>query len=416
MSSPNSTQQTDSTVPQPKRSRTWSGVLVLVGLLIAAPVVWNWIQKSRENQLLEETRQYLSQIRDARTESDRILAGELALEALAELGISEPYPPRVELLSRTAETLLPESQVPADDTWFLEVDLASIPTADLAATAFIHFGTRRFAVAERLIAEALTREDSRVDVLRSAATIRYELGRDDETLEHCHELVELVPDDPNPWLVMCYVYRNRDDNDQLVQILPKLISRATDKPPYQLELVDSLLDLGRVDAAREEFDGIDSERSGEVPVIEARLLYMEAELASARKTLDKSFQTDQADADVWRLKAQLELAELNWDVAEEALRKVLELDSSDIESWYLLAQVAQNQGKPDDADRYRTLHKRLLDTKVRLHQLEGYASQNPGDVAVRREIVSLYEQMGQNDLADFWRRAARTAAALNDSQ
>lgn len=67
-------------------------------------------------------------------------------------------------------------------------------------------------------------------------------------------------------------------------------------------------------------------------------------------------------------------------------------------------------GKDESAREHMAEHRRILDAKVQIHELERLAANQPQNVSVRRLLSQSYAELGNFELAEFWIRAADAAS------
>jgi len=72
----------------------------------------------------------------------------------------------------------------------------------------------------------------------------------------------------------------------------------------------------------------------------------------------------------------------------------------------MLAQVLQGSGDTDGAARARDEYQKTLYVKTRLTELNALAIAEPANLAVREELATLFEQMGNSAMASVWHKAA----------
>jgi thioredoxin-like negative regulator of GroEL len=89
----------------------------------------------------------------------------------------------------------------------------------------------------------------------------------------------------------------------------------------------------------------------------------------------------------------------------EIIQRLLELDPMNFQAHYVLGQICARQGQRERAEQHLAMHRKILDTRVQIHALERRAGRNPNDDEARSELIRLYELLGMNQQAQFWRRA-----------
>ncbi len=111
------------------------------------------------------------------------------------------------------------------------------------------------------------------------------------------------------------------------------------------------------------------------------------------------------------LKGKLLVDTGDFPAAIEILQTALKHDPSAHDAHFQIGQTYARLNQADLANHHLALHRKLLDSKVRLYELEQQAAHEPRNVAVRRELAKLYSEIQLPDLAAFWERAAIAAEA-----
>jgi tetratricopeptide (TPR) repeat protein len=310
-------------------------------------------------------------------------------------------------------------------TWELEIDelldklqprACSIDDLRTAIDVFIHAG--QLAQADWLMGPALARQhemDPEVyhRLLRLAADLRYDLGREQAVFEHCHELARLDPSDPEPWRLMALVHEDGGYTERFVQSLDKVIELDSgDVSRERLQLLASLITLGERIRAREQFSLLQAEAPEllvKQPLIEAKLLLLEGETARAQAIIQGVLENEPANTEAIVVRTKLHLSQREFAEAVELLEPLLRAEPTHPEAHFLIGQAHARLGQIKQAQFHVDRHRLILDTRVQLHRLERVAGRNPRDVQARQEIVRLYRMLGMHDLADFWQRAVDSA-------
>ena len=395
------------------------GIVVLVSVSVGA---WMYLRPMGEQSAeLDAARELLASLQTNTDASERLDAAKAAESKLREyLEHGTQQKDAAELLLLAARLV----QGPVDGfvSQVKQLDLSAVPTSDLLTTAFITQSRQQPAIADLVILEALDRKapsdaELRGDVLRLATMIHYELGRSEEVLAYCQELIEMAPADPGPYRVMAFVFEDRQDFNQLAETLRELIQRMShpEDDPFQLQYIEALIVLGQAADARAEFDSLQKDSPqllADAPLVRAKLLELEGRrdeaLAVAKTVL--SHQSDNVEA--LALVARVHSANDELADAVTQLQRILELTPSDEKVHYQLGKILARQGKLDEAQKHLNRHRELLDTKVELNRLERVAAQRPADVKVRKHIASLYRSLGWDAEARFWDHAAETAMSI----
>ncbi len=253
------------------------------------------------------------------------------------------------------------------------------------------------------------------DILWLAVRLRYDLGREQKVLEHCRQLAEMDPSDPEPWRWMAMVHEDGGYDESLMEALQNVLERdEAGAADDRRKLVDTLITLGERAAAREQFDLLQRQIPDLIdrrPLIYARLLMLEGDTATATEILEQILEDDPEATTAMLVRSRLLLSQNRLPEAETLLRRLLDLDPMNFHAHYVLGQVSARQGERDRAEHHLALHQKILDTRVRIHTLERRAGRNPHDSEARTELIHLYEQLDMNAHAEFWRRAGGTGAS-----
>jgi tetratricopeptide (TPR) repeat protein len=406
--------------PPSKPHRKWSDGLVVAGLLLlVAGGLWAFgVFQPDPAPLLEKARADLTGALAVETRPEQRVdlarEAETLLKEYLDAGGAEQDAAR--LLRASALLILDQNDEAR--TLLDEYDPDETTAADLEQAATIAFRKRQFGLADVLIDEALTRDDHRTETLRTAIEIRYDLGRDEDVIAHIDELRALVPDDPRPLLALTLVYEDRGDWDHVVDAAREFLRLQPEgADEVRLMLLDALLTLGNADAAMREFETLQAkapELLDKRPMLEARLLSLQGDNAAALARVDRVLESDPENVDALLLRGRIQLATGEFSEAVSTLQTLIQFDPSNFEAHCLLGQAHSRSGDTERARRELELHQKLLNAKVQIHQLERRAGQNPADVEVRRELANRYREIGLVDLAEFWERAAASAASLGE--
>lgn len=287
-----------------------------------------------------------------------------------------------------------------------------LPSEDILRIANLLFNTRRYSPADQLVGFVLSRDDEfRERALRLAATIRYDLGRDDEVLIHCNELISRNPRDKNAWQVIAMVHRNHGRWEHYVDATRQLIDLTQDTS-LRLDLIDGYLRLGETAAARQEFDKVLAQLPDaaiQEPILHAKLLMQEGKTDKAEQILRGFVTSEKADAEILLMYGSLLVEKEQFEAAIPILERARQKSPAEEKIYYQLGQACARLGKDSQARTWLDKHRLLLNAKVQLHELEELAAQQPHNVTVRKELAKTYADIGLMELADFWTRAALTA-------
>jgi tetratricopeptide (TPR) repeat protein len=362
---------------------------------------------------LTDARELLRQVNGSSTHAARQQLGQAAESLLMEYVSSDS--PR----ASTAKTLLLAAQAiqgePSSRAIELDqIQLGDVETPDLLLAASVMFGAGNFAASDHLVTEAVRRDDHREQVLRQAILVRYDLGRDDEVLKYARELSKLAPQDPNPWLVMAMVFKNRGQWNNVVDAYRQMIERTPveARAPLEARLVYHLTTTGNAEEARNKFDDLKSKAPAVLdadPLIEARLLHLEGSSEAALALAQQALKQKLNDSETLLLISRIRLSRSQPQKVIDAMKELLESEPGNNEAYYLLGQAYAQSGDSQQAKKYLELHQELRAINIRINELERRAGRDSTDVAVRKELASSYEKIGIPQLKEFWERAAAAA-------
>ena len=292
--------------------------------------------------------------------------------------------------------------------------VAQLSSDDLLLISDLYFNARILDLSDDLLDLLLSRRDEyREQILELACKIRIELGRDAEVLSYCDELAGLNPDSPRPYQIKVDVYRRHAQWDHLVAAAEMATKRMQSVDSrLQIELIDGYIHIGRFDEARREFENLASnypDLISRLPTVHARLLIQEGQREQAIKVLDSYLETDPADVEALILKGQVLVQDQKYGEGIEVLMSVLKLEPSSDQACFQIGQAYARLKNQEQADRFLERHRKLMDTKVQLFDLEQQAAREPHNVAIRRQLVDAYSSLELYDLAKFWKRAADVA-------
>lgn len=397
-----------------------SGRRTLVTILVAGMVggfaYWGTqsYRGAQVRQQLDMARSELQAVLEAKISSNR------QTHAQACFGIAEPLISESDPVGATAALfaigVAPMARV-TSDLAVPEADrVEEIPTSDLLLVTQALSDTGRIVPADQLLDLLLTRHDEhREEVLVLASAIRMNLGRDAEVIDYCDELIALNDAAASPYRMKATIHRLHGKWDHYVQALEGARRRSRQvEPSLQVELIEGYIRIGRFDDANHEFDDLKSkhpELIPRMPTIHAELLIKKGEFQEANQVLTDYLESDPSDTEALIIKGKLLVETGEFESAIEVLQKALKYDPSAQDAHFQIGQAYARLGQKDLANQHLAVHRKLLDSKVRMHKLEQQAANEPGNVAVRRELARIYAEIQLPELAAFWERAANTAAA-----
>ena len=394
-----------------RRNIVWIALAVAAGISFAC-LAASWHRRVRVQQRVELARQELRAVFAAGTPQQRQDHARLCAE------ISEPLVGEEEPIGATAALFVigvaPIANVSTDVGVPAAKRVEKIPTADLLLITQALFITGRVGPADQLLDLVLDRNDGfREESLGLASAIRIDLGRDEEVLSYCDELIALDSAASSPYRIQAMVHRRHGRWDHYVQALEKARARTQQEDPLlQIELIDGYIRIGRFDEAHREFDKLEAghpELVSLMPTVHARLLIHKGNSEKAGQVLTDYLKSDPSDVEALVLKGKLLVDRHDFETAISILQTALKYDPSAQDAHFQIGQAYARLNQMDLANRHLAQHRKLLDSKVRMYELEQQAAREPRNVAVRRELAEMYSGIQLPDLAAFWERAANAA-------
>jgi tetratricopeptide (TPR) repeat protein len=269
--------------------------------------------------------------------------------------------------------------------------------------------------AYRVFSWVIDQDDSQVDAHRGLAAVAYDLGQWSQAEYHLRRVAALDPDDPRPWRLLGLMSKDLSRWEAAEEAYKAALARATEqtlRTEIVLELAEVLVRRGHYAAAVEQLQPL-CHLSPPQQVARAALLaeglYGYGESAAARQVIEQ-VPPQQRNAALWRCWGRLERDEGHFAEAVVSLERALAVDPHDMEAWHLLAQTYAAVGRSEAAAAAQQRVEQLQQHWQRLTQLTQQAIAQPWDAAVRRELASVHEQLGQTSLAAMWRQAADVCA------
>lgn len=293
-------------------------------------------------------------------------------------------------------------------------DAVDIDTADLAIVSLLLLRRSEFSLADRLAALAVKRGDEQARALRAATIVNYQLGRDEAVVQHASTWAKIAPDEVMAWQYLAYVAEDRGFQRDAITALKKQIALMTGNASEERRrLVTHLIKVVDVAESRREFDilsaSLPTQARASLSLLEAKLMYLEGNLAEAERILLTAGYPPSDRADAYLLRATILLERSEPDKALPLLRECVKISPANQDAHYLLGQALSRAGHLDEARSQLEIHRKLLDLKVRINTLERQAGHELGNVEVRQTLSQLYKQIGLTEQAKLWQDAANTA-------
>lgn len=267
----------------------------------------------------------------------------------------------------------------------------------------------KLAEADRVLNYVIDTEPDNIDARRSLAAVAYDLGQMPQAIDSLEAVARLDPADARPHRLMGLIQKDLNRFEPAETAYREALRRGLTGPArgeVVVELAEVLVRAGRfADAlAVLDADAPAAGPAGEAARVEA--LRGVARRADAAANVDRAIAAYPADGALRRLRGQLYLDDGNHAAAVAALEAAAERLPADYQTQFLLAQSYTATGRAADAGRAAARAEELRKTLERVTTLTREAMDRPWDAAVRLELATVSEAMGEPKLAAMWRAAA----------
>lgn len=396
-----------------KTRKAWGNLALAITGMVAAVGCLLWYLNTSDEVQLSLARQEVEAVFEASASQGRIAHAKKCLKITEPLSnLDGPIGTTARLFAIGVSPLVDSSRTGLSIPPASEV--TELPSEDLLRVSRLLFNTKRFSPADQLVEIVLRRQDEhREKALRLAVTIRFDIGRDNEVLNHCKELLKLHPDDVSAYRVTALVHRNHGRWEHLIDATRHAVDLTEGKDgKLCIGLIEGHIKLGETEAARREVDKLQTAHPGLIlraPVMYADLLLQEGKLDESANILNRWIAQDPGDWEAKLLYGTLLIQNKEFTEAIRLLGEVLAESPAEEKALYQLGQAYARSGDAAKAREYLDRHRAIIDVKVQLYEMEQLAAQQPSNVTVRTELAHTYARIGLMDLADFWTRAAIVA-------
>jgi len=273
---------------------------------------------------------------------------------------------------------------------------------------------QRWGEAEQLLKLLIEEVPTDPENHRNLATVYHNLGAMDFALAALQETERLDPSDHRAFrlagLILNADYANYTEAiGQYRQALEK-------SPPVEVErairteLAQCLIEQRDYTAALEVLEPV----SEGVPVLVMRseCLWSMGELDQAQRLLAQAEQERPDSVRVRLLRARMLLDEGDRQAAIAIYEELLAKEPHDFQTRYQLALAYQAAGDTAAYERELARYRESEVKRSELFDMYREAMQRPADFEIRERLATLCEELGQRELAETWRKAARSAREL----
>jgi len=235
----------------------------------------------------------------------------------------------------------------------------------------------------------------------------FDLGSMDNALLHLKSVSYLSPKDPRPDRFMGLINRDYERPEEAIAHYLESLRRSPRQPgvdTVRLELADSYIKLRQYEAAMENLSQCAD--SPEKMRLTARCLMNLGSLDDARRLAQQILHVEPNNLKTLDLNAEIALIDGDVQRAADLLRSAVQADPFDHGVRSRLAQVVGRLGLDDEHNQHAQRAKELQELWLQFSDLHVDAINRPTDADLRLQIGTLARQLGKEELALSWFKAA----------
>jgi tetratricopeptide (TPR) repeat protein len=333
---------------------------------------------------------------------------------LNELRTAAGYEPQRHFLQ--GALLLREGQIfPALHAFGHSVNYAPLRVRTLTLSGQALYLAKRYQDAIRLLNQAVEADPNWIDAHRWLASAYYDLGLNEDAMEHLQRVAELDPSDPRPHRLMGLMHKDFEGFDLAVAAYLESLRRDPRQPDdetIRLELAESQIKLRRYEDAMQTL--AQCPPSDARSVFEAECLYSLGKSDEARRRLQETLQRSPEHLPALMLSGTIELEQGNAAAAIETLSRAVTAYPKDYTARFKLAQAYRRAGNNELADQHTAEVDRLKAIRTEFAELHHVAAAEPNDAQVRCRLAELALELDRPDLAQVWYQAALAIDPTNE--
>ncbi len=360
------------------------------GLQWRTPTSPRW---ASPDQLLQQSLQGI-QSRDA----------EEVRQALAGLETYSDQSDRVQLLQGALNLLSDNPQLALQD--FAKLDPQGPlrdPLLTLTGEALYRIG--KLDEAQHCLLLAVQDNPDNVDALRWLATVNYDLGDIDQTLQLLREVSRVAPQDDRPHQMQGAIYRDFGEHQKAITELGRALELGA-KNSHEIRplLASSLMSLKQFDAALATLR--ECPETTVTLSLKADCLWQSGQASAARETLAQAESLGKLPASGRRLKARILIEHNELPAARQLLESLIVSDPGDDEAQYQLALVFRQLKDESAYQAHLARSESIKSLKTQLTALSEQAMKEPSNAEIRDRLAAICDQLGLQPMAQVWRTAA----------
>ena len=286
------------------------------------------------------------------------------------------------------------------------------PNGELAAEVPFWKGRTLFAAGQTLLSVpwfqlATTKRPNDPEAFRWLAAAAYEHGAVSLAVPALQTVLKLEPKDGRAWRTLAAIHKDYAKFEEACNAYREALRLGAADSKARLEFADCLTTLAAYDEAEFQIKACVG------LVDEAQKSYLLASCLRGRGDIDgfehlveERIERFPRHAGLLMLRSTIASREGRDDEAVAWLDRAVIADPYRAESYYRRGQVLTRLGRRDEGEADRRKSEELNRAIAEIAKLDEFASQKPGDAAVRCELGRLCATLGRFPLAASWYRAA----------
>lgn len=324
--------------------------------------------------------------------------------ALAGLEPNSNQPDRVQLLQGALHLLTDNPQLALQD--FAQLDPQG-PWRDplLTLTGEALYRNGKLDEAQHCLLLAVQDNPDNVDALRWLATVDYDLGDIDQTLQLLREVSRVAPEDDRPHHMQGAIYRDFGEHQKAITELGRALELRA-KNPHEIRplLASSQMSLKQFDAALATL--LECPETTITLSLKADCLWQSGQSSAAREALAQAESLGKLPASGRRLKARILIEHNELPAARQLLESLIATDPGDDEAQYQLALVFRQLKEEPQYQAHLARSESIKSLKTQLTALSEQAMKEPSNAEIRDRLATICDQLGLLPMSQVWRTAA----------
>jgi tetratricopeptide (TPR) repeat protein len=324
--------------------------------------------------------------------------------ALAGLEPNSNQPDRVQLLQGALSLLTEDPQLALQD--FARLDPQG-PLRDplLTLTGEALYRNGKLDEAQHCLLLALQDNPDNVEALRWLATVDYDLGDIDQTLQLLREVSRVAPEDDRPHHMQGAIYRDFGEHQKAITAFQRALELGASNP-HEIRplLASSQMSIKQFDAALVTLQ--ECPETTNTLSLKADCLWQSGQSSAARETLAQAESLGKLPVSGKRLKARILIEQNELSAARQLLESLIASDSGDDEAEFQLALVFRQLKEESAYQAHFARSESIKALKTQLTAMSEQAMKEPSNAEIRDRLAANCEQLGLLPMAQVWRTAA----------